>query len=152
MEMEKVNTAYLSFNSKLDWNYHREHWIIHNGLYYLAEFDKKEQLDFFAETLGFTYEMKDGETTRTRDGEESTYIEYTLSHSFEEEPSFWKREDVPALARPVKLLSNGRIVTGYVWNDGKTIHIYRPNPNAKEVYKPMSLEDHIAYKKVMGVF
>ena len=153
MKTDNYNTAYLSYNSKIDERYHRRHWILHKDFnFYLAEFDTKEQLDFFAETLGFTYEPKEDETTIMRGGYESTYREYTLSHFFKEEPYFWKREDVPAEARPVKLLSNGSIVTGYVWNDGTTIHIYRPNPNAKEVYKPMTHEDHIAYQKVMGMF
>lgn len=149
MKTDNYNTAYLSYNSKIDGQYHRRHWILHKDFnFYLAEFDTKEQLDFFAETLGFTYEFKE-ERTAMNGG---TYNEFKVSHYFKEEPYFWKREDVPVLARPVKLLSNGSIVTGYVWNDGTTIHIYRPNPNAKEVYKPMSLEDHISYQKIMGMF
>lgn len=39
------------------------------------------------------------------------------------------------------------IVDCYFLNDGETIHIYRPNPNAKEVYKPLSLKDHINFVK-----
>lgn len=149
MKTDNYNTAYLSYNSKIDERYHRRHWILHKDFdFYLAEFDTEEHLRFFAETLGFTYELKE-ERTEMNGG---TYKEFKVSHYFKNEPYFCKREEVPAEARPVKLLSNGSIVTGYVWNDGTTIHIYRPNPNAKEVYKPMTHEDHIAYQKVMGMF
>ena len=54
-------------------------------------------------------------------------------------------------AHKFKCLSNGSIVDGFFTNDGKTIKIYRCNPNAKKFYKPLSTEKHIAYQRKHGV-
>ena len=79
--------------------------------------------------------------------EHGEYIEYRLSHSIDDNNSFMKLSDIPNGAKPFKALSNGSIVDCYFLNDGKTIHIYRPNPNAKNVYKPLDTKDHIDFVK-----
>lgn len=61
-------------------------------------------------------------------------------------------EQLPEGAKPIKALSNGSIVTCYFINDGKTIWIYRPNPNAHDVYKPMDLSDHLAHRRIYGSY
>lgn len=55
-------------------------------------------------------------------------------------------------AKPIKALSNGSIVDCYYVNDGKDVKFYRCNPNAKKFYKPLSLEEHIAYQKQYGIY
>lgn len=50
--------------------------------------------------------------------------------------SFWNRSDVPEGARKFIGLSNGQYVDCYVVSNAEEATIYRPNPNAKEVYKP----------------
>lgn len=60
---------------------------------------------------------------------------------------FWKLSDIPENAKPFKALSNGSIVNCFFLNNGETIHIYRPNPNAKEVYKPLALKERIKFVK-----
>ena len=55
-------------------------------------------------------------------------------------------------AHKFKCLSNGSIVDGFFTNDGKTIKIYRCNPNAKKFYKPLSTKKHIAYQRKHGVY
>ena len=132
--------------------YHRSHIIIRetDGMWIAAEFDTVEQLDFFAQTLGFTYEAVRWEESESY----GIYREYRLSHRIDKgsRNSFWSLEDLPEGAKPIKAVSNGSIVTCYFTNDGETIHFYRPNPNAKAVYHPLSIENHIAHKKIYGSY
>ena len=65
---------------------------------------------------------------------------------------FWKRAEIPHHAKKIKLLSNGSIVTGFILSNDKELFIYRPNPNAKRVYKPLSLKRHIRYSLKWGTF
>ena len=60
---------------------------------------------------------------------------------------FWNKNEIPRGAKRIKALSNGSLVDCYYIKDkkNKTITIYRPNPNAKKVYKPLSLKKHIKY-------
>ena len=132
--------------------YHRSHIIIHSldGHWIDAEFETVEQLDFFAQTLGFTYEAVKWEESE-RFG---IYREYRLSHilDMKSHKSIWSLEEVPEGAKPIKALCNGSIVTCYFTNDGETIRFYRPNPNAKNIYHPLSIENHIAHKKIYGSY
>lgn len=149
--IEHGNTNAITTVDRTDPRYHRSKIIIKGFTgFYFAEFDTMEQLDFFAEMLGFTYRLT-GEEQSDRFG---TYREYTTSHKINSpsDGGFWARTEVPAGAKPFKALSNGSIVTCYFWNDGETIHIYRPNPNAKDVYKPLALNDHLAHRKIYGLY
>ena len=174
--------AYITTVDKPHEQYHRSKVIIHNDyLLHLADFDNIKQLDLFAEKLGFTYNLVEekpflGDNT-------NIYRRYEMSHNIKNAPYyFWKREDVPKDAKPIKALSNGSIVTGYFVNDGKNITIYRPNPNAtvenknryktKEeyekavsnrvyypnslefdaVYDPLPLAKHIEHIKIYGTY
>ena len=131
---------------------HRQPIIIRDlsGMWTVASFDTIEQLDFFANTVGFTYEAVEWRETELY----GMYREYKLSHRIISDPhgAFWKSEDVPAGAKPIKALSNGSIVTCYFVNDGEAIIFYRPNPNAHAVYHPLSIEEHIAHQKVYGSY
>lgn len=130
---------------------HRSKIIIHRNMWYLAEFQTIEQLNYYSELMGFSYKLRE---QRENSFAEGMYYEYDISHRFDDTNGgqFWKRSDVPENAIPFKALSNGSIVTCYFVNDGETIHIYRPNPNAKEVYKPLSTDLHIAHQKIYGTF
>lgn len=140
---------YISILNGTDSKYHRSPIILHNDMWYIAEFKTVEQLDFFAKLLGFTYEFI---TERKWLNTDMIYQEYNISHCIDDKFYFWKLSDLPTDAKPIKALSNGSIVTCYFTNDGTKITIYRPNPNAKEVYKPLSLEEHLAHNKVYGVY
>ena len=100
--------------------------------------------------LGFSYQM-DTEEKSNRFG---IYRKYGMSHKIDSpcNGGFWKREDIPAEAKPIKALSNGSIVTCYFTNDGETIRMYRPNPNAKDVYKPLTTEQHITHCRIYGTY
>lgn len=78
---------------------------------------------------------------------------YKVKERFHDEIYFWDIKSVPSGAHATKLLSNGSIVTGYWIRKDNTIHIYRPNPNAKEVYKPMmSIDEEIEFQQTRYVF
>ena len=135
---------------------HRRKIIIHKpDRYYFAEFDTLEQLDFFAQTLGFTYEQYDDRVSTPDDRYYYGVMRfYCLSHEIEDNApgGFWKLSDLPAGAKPIKALSNGQIVTCYYHNDGKKIHFLRPNPNAKEIYHPLNIEEHIQHVRIYGLY
>ncbi len=139
---------YISMVRLTDPQYHRSEIILHReNFFYLAEFSSKEQLDEFARMMGFTYTLRKSETSR-RFG---WYKEYDLSHRFDDTKGFNRLDQLPEGARPFFGLSNGSIVTCYFVNDGETIHIYRPNPNSKEVYHPLPIKEHIAHQRRFGV-
>ena len=123
----------------------RSHVIIYNGFYHFAEMHTIEQLEKFSNMLGFTYTLEEVSQSE----EHGKYRRYSISRTIDDRcgGGFWKLSDIPDDAKPFKALSNGYIVDCYFLNDGETIHIYRPNPNAKEVYKPLSLKDHINFVK-----
>ena len=150
-EVKQMNSNYISTLNKIDEQYHRSHVIIHKDCqWHFADMDNMEQLQFLADTLGFTFTLEEERPWRSG----GTYRKYSMSHKINSpyNGGFWKREDVPAEARPIKALSNGSIVTCYFTNDGETITIYRPNPNAKDVYKPLTIEQHIAHCQIYGTY
>lgn len=61
---------------------------------------------------------------------------------------FWKSSDVPKGAKEFVALCNGSYVKHYyiVRSDGSHL-IYKPNPNAKSVYRPM---DYFLYSDYIG--
>ena len=127
---------------------HRSKFIIHApNLTYFAEFETKEQLDFFAKLLGFTYEKVEERKSVFKGGK---YRAYKMSHNICDHKYFWNITEVPADAKPIKALSNGNVVTCYFHNDGDKIYFFRPNPNSKEVYNPLELNEQITFRKVYG--
>lgn len=65
---------------------------------------------------------------------------------------FWSLEQLYEMAGEEKLkkfkgLSNGSLVDCYAGIGKNVINIYRPNPNAKEVYKTMNHSDELKYRK-----
>lgn len=140
----------LTFVERTDTQWHRSPIILHaDSMFYFAEFENVEQLDFFASTVGFTYTAIDWRETE-RCG---IWRDYETSHKITTAPrSFWSLEELPTGAKPIKALSNGSLVTCYYTNDGETITFYRPNPNAKNVYRPMTIEQHIAHRNIYGMY
>ena len=139
---------YITYAETPHEDYHRSRWIIRKDFWYFAEFDDEEQLRFFAQTLGFTYKLR-MEKPWTFGGE---YREYDMDKMIEDHYSFWHLSDLPEGAKPIKALSNGSIVTCYYVTEGDRIKFYRPNPNAKEVYHPLDVGDHIAHLRIYGCY
>lgn len=145
------NISYISIVERTDERWHRSHIILHSGQWHLADFKTREQLDMFARLLGFTYVLCEDQESDLY----GRYQEYAISHQFTEPlgyGGFWHYTDLPKDAKPFIALSNGHLVTCYFTNDGQTIAIYRPNPNAKEVYHPFTAEDHRTYQSIYGSY
>ena len=139
---------YISMVDRPDPQYHRSKIILHrDNMFYLAEFSSVEQLDEFARMMGFAYTQRKSETSR-RFG---WYREYDLDRKFKDWYGFNRLDQLPEGAKPFLGLSNGSVVTCYFTNDGETITIYRPNPNAHEVYQPLPLEEHIKHQMRFGI-
>ncbi len=140
---------YITIVERTESAYHRSKIILHDGMYYFAEFANLDQLNQFAATLGFSYELRE-----TRETERfGKYEVYNISHKIDNGwHGFFSLDELPENTKPFKALSNGSNVTCYFANDGKTITIYRPNPNSKEVYKPLSHNEHIAHKRIYGTY
>ena len=54
---------------------------------------------------------------------------------------FWSLDEVPENARRFVSLCNGEYVDCYITDDGQTATVYRPNPNAKNVYIPYNYRE-----------
>lgn len=143
---------YITTLTTIDEMRHRSHIIIHDGMFYFAEFDTMDQLQFFADTLGFSLHLTEEKPWAWNKNE--IYRRYEIDHKIDNNcfGGFWSIDDIPESAKPIKALSNGAIVTCYFTNDGETIKLYRPNPNAKDVYKPFPLEQHITHTKIYGLY
>lgn len=50
---------------------------------------------------------------------------------------FWDMSEVPNEAKPYYDVVNGSYVQCYILDEGDKVTTYKPNPNAKEVYKPL---------------
>lgn len=67
-------------------------------------------------------------------------------------PLFWNLSELPEGCKKVKALSNGSVVDCYFLKNGLDIIIYRPNPNAANVYNPMELDERIKHYSERGVY
>lgn len=139
--------------TKTDERWHRSPIIIHgsNGFYF-AEFNAPKQLYEFLKLTGckvYFREMHDAPWG-------GKFIRGELSYTVVDGTSlsFWSDSlhQLPEGKQSVKLLSNGHIVDGYIYNDGDKLWVYRPNPNDPAVYKPLTTEEHIAWHKAHGSF
>jgi len=76
---------------------------------------------------------------------------YILNKNIEEK-SFWKLSDIENIGDCISYynLSNGSLVTCYSQVLDDKIINYRPNPNAKNVYKPFPLKAHLEYQRIYG--
>jgi hypothetical protein len=81
-------------------------------------------------------------------------IFYNLSKNINSpcDGGFWNIEQLKEMSRGQKLkkfkgLSNGSLVDCYIGIGENVIDIYRPNPNAKEVYNKMELSDELNYRR-----
>ena len=111
--------------------------------YHLAEFDNMDQLYRFCKKFNITLLPKDEN--------DSVIIFETSKKIIDSNRKFWKLSDLPKNAKPIFALSNGSVVKCYYTNTKTTVRIYRPNPNSKAVYKPLSIEKHIAHHKKNGI-
>ena len=149
MDIDIIKRNYITIAQNVT-EEHRCKIILHeNYRWYFGEFDSIDQLNFFAKTVGFKIHYVDMIKYR---GATGMVARFTLDRQFVEEGYFWNLNQIPDGAKPIKALCNGSIVTCYYLNDGKNIHWYRPNPNAKNVYKPLNIEEHIKHSMIYGSY
>jgi hypothetical protein len=130
----------------------KEKIIIHDGWqWYIGCIHNEQQLQEVLNFLEIELTDIDHEVEHETTGK---IVFYNLSKNINNLHSggFWSIEQLQEMSKGQKLkkfkgLSNGSIVDCYIGIGEDVINIYRPNPNAKEVYKPMKLEDEIKYRR-----
>ena len=149
-----MNEMYITTLEEADPERHRSPIIIHNGWqWYFAEFNNWEQLKRFLDFAGLEIELEE-EKQWFFNPKCGKWRKYSVNRKLDDSHGggFWSLSEIPENAKKIKGHSNGSIVDCYILNDGETLHIYRPNPNAKEVYKPLPLNEHIKYIRENGGF
>ena len=124
--------------------------IIHDGWdYHIGEIQNKEQLNNFLNFFNIDFTGVHQEIEHETTGK---IIYYNLSKNIiNSNKSFWSLEELKELSngaelKKVKGLSNGSIVDCYSEIKENEVIIYRPNPNAKEVYQPMEFNEEMNYR------
>lgn len=122
-------------------------YIIQKGWYAYCAYHTEKGFNDFLERCNIDLSKY---TPRVNETEENGKIETYYLDVQVEEVSFWKLEDIPVGAIKFTGLSNGSYVDCYYIHTENGAKIFRPNPNAKEVYKPMSIEEHIEFSRING--
>jgi hypothetical protein len=114
---------------------HSSKVILHRDIIFghFKGFSSMCELDKFANLLGFKYELFD----TFHNAQLGEVKKYSISHFIDDDigRSFWNLEELPNGAEKVNLVDNGDTVTCYFINDGAIIHLYRPNPNVRELHR-----------------
>lgn len=136
--MEEI---YLTETSEIN-ERHRSRYIVRfvSQNYYLAEFDTREQLSAWCKLMGVSMMELPKNTAMFPD----TVKVYELSKSVQQF-SFGDLSQIPQGAIKHKGMSNGSIVDCYLYVTPIAFGIFRPNPNFKNVYVPLPLEEHMQY-------
>lgn len=142
----KAVQLYLTYSERTHEN-HRSRYIIHYNLWYLAEFETKDQLSFFMRTMRIKKKLIE----RRFGAPYGLFEQYKLNAKYID-ISFMSLDEIPNIAKPFKALSNGSIVTCYFLNKKGYLYIFRPNPNIKNIYKPLPVAEHIAHHKIYGTY
>ena len=121
---------------------YRDHKIIiHDGSWHFSRMDTREQLYDFCKLLGIEI------TEKINDDGLFSYYRTNTTLTDMNNLTFWDLSDVPTNATKIKGLSNGAIVDCYFLRDGDNLTIYRPNPNAKNVYKEMEFKKEMEFRR-----
>lgn len=124
--------------------------IIHDGpMYEIGCVHDERELQELLYFLGAKMHKLD----ERHDGDIGDVVFYQLDKSIKDDSSggFMSLEELEKKTdgrtlKKVKGLSNGSIVDCYVEILHDIVNIYRPNPNAKEVYKPMDFDTEMEYR------
>jgi hypothetical protein len=124
--------------------------ILHrNHQWHMGNINNRNELNDFLkffeitlEKIGESYNEYWGKTERFRPSKD------IVEHG----KGYWTLEQLQEFAagrklKKVKGMSNGSLVDCYIGIGENNIEVYRPNPNAKNVYIPMELKKSISYKK-----
>ena len=111
------------------------------GAYAYTAFRTDKGLNDFIKRTGANF-TKQNEVMTADHGKVQSFIADNIEI---QEKLFWRMEEIPKDAVKYIDLSNGSLVDCYYTNEKNVYTVYRPNPNAKEVYKPMELKQHLEY-------
>ncbi len=151
LKKRTYGSMYITMLDKPDPKKHRSKIIIHKSSgFFFAEFNTWQQLQDFLGFTGLKIDLID--VREYYKPECGRWRKYIVNKLLDDSNSFWDLSEVPKEAKKIKGHSNGSLVDCYILNDGDVLHVYRPNPNARAVYQPLPLEEHIAYKKEHGGF
>ena len=117
--------------------------ILIKGVHSYTAFRTDKGLNDFIKRTGANF-TKRNEVMTAEHGKVQSFFAENIEI---QEKSFGKMEDIPENAVKYTDLSNGSLVDCYYTNENNVYTQYRPNPNAKEVYKPMELKQHIEYMR-----
>ena len=106
--------------------------IMQDWQYIAFEFVTIKAFRAFAEHVGLSYH---------KDEDGRYYTDQFLKNEY-----FWKIEELPNGCKPLNDYCNGSLVKCYAHKEGDTITIYRPNPNAEEVYTPLEFDEANKYR------
>lgn len=154
-----MNITRISISEKVcnDYNVHpamqrRERIIIHDGWQrHIGRVHNEEQLQQVLNFLEIKLAGIDHEVEYDTTGKITFY---NLSKNINDpcNGGFWDMEQLQEMSKGQKLkkfkgLSNGSLVDCYVGIGENVINIYRPNPNAKEVYQKMDFAEELEYRR-----
>ena len=130
----------------------RERIIIHDGWqWHIGCVHNEEQLQQVLNFLEIKLADVDHEVEYDTTGKITFY---NLSKNINNpcNGGFWNMEQLQEMSKGQKLkkfkgLSNGSLVDCYVGIGENVINIYRPNPNAKEVYQKMDFAEELEYRR-----
>lgn len=142
--MEKVEQ--FEYCELYDEKENKKKYFIKNifNFWHFASFDNLKQVEKFFKKFNI---KKTKKITDTPD-----FKSWNINKSFKNAISFWCLKQVPNNATPIKALSNGSIVDCYYTIRNNVVVFYRPNPNAKAVYKPLTIAKHLYYYKNHGTY
>lgn len=151
-----MNNTILVVSEKTDSKRYRSKYILKNiSQHYHFDTNNKKLMNECLEFLECTIEKDDDFTTYTEENGKTEVFRVSkniIANEFM--GGFWNLEQLREMINGRRYehftgLSNGSLVTCYAAFDdnNNTVEILRPNPNAKEVYKPLELKAHIEYKK-----
>lgn len=128
---------------------YRHSYVLHkDNMFHLGRFPSMDKLKEFLDFAG----LELGEVTEDRDtGLCGQYKSWNIDYDVMD-VHFDDVKILPQGAKSFRGLSNGSLVTCYLYNDteNKILNIYRPNPNNKEIYDPMTTEEHIEFCRING--
>lgn len=122
-------------------------YLITRGAYSYCAFHTEKGFKSFLEIANINL---DSVEPRTFESEENGKVNTYFLDTIIEEKSFWSHDELPKEAICFKGLCNGSYVDCYYQHTDNGSIIFRPNPNAKEIYNPLSLEEHLEFSRING--
>lgn len=123
------------------------HYIVTNKCYSYDAFATIKGFKDFLKRYNLKLKFEHEKTEWAREGIKHYSC---ISEGELHEEVFWAVSEIPEGAIKYKNVSNGSYVDCYYYNKGNDSYNYRPNPNAKEVYKPMTVKEHREYILING--